>query len=231
MPDDLHPDFWSTNSLPPPYPGGNRTNYAQSCGSTVATPPLSTNPDTLATEDYLLLVPPIHKNYAVPEIINTIPLVGSTATKSPSQRERQYYPSPRYHPYQRLFLHKGLPTSHRETHSKATTLSGDLCAARPNEDALGYAVRMAARTENAEGSEGTPKLQDGSPETYPYIVICPPLSSLINPITHLSFQEPGCATKFATKFDTPCPSQIFSASGCKLLTIDLTFHPCCFRSV
>lgn len=103
---------------------------------------------------------------------SSMPLsVGSSATKSSSlhsSRERQHYASLRNHPYQRSLSNQGSSTSHRETHSRRTSLSandchcflatvGDLCVARPNEDPLEYASRVAARDAKAQDYEGRSK--------------------------------------------------------------------------
>ena len=108
---------------------------------------------------------------------SSMPLgVGSSATKSSSQlpmREYRHYPSPRHHPYHR---YQGSSTSDRETRSRRNTLLanaeghyfpatvGDLGVARPNEDSLEYAARVAAGGAKAEDDGGTSKFQEGSPE-------------------------------------------------------------------
>jgi hypothetical protein len=139
--------------------------------------------------------------------------VGPSATKSSSEhptRERQNYPSPRHHPYQRLSSYQGSSTSHRETRSRRTNLSandeghyfrttvGDLGVARPNEDSLEYAARLAARAAKAEDDGGTSNSKRAVQKLTPLIVISPFPSSLINPITHLSYHRPEWATKVDT---------------------------------
>lgn len=126
--------------------------------------------------------------------------VGSAPTKTSSRhpmREHQHYLGTRYHPYQRPVSHNGSSTNHRETHSKQTTLSAndschyfqakldDPCVARPNDDTLEYAARMAAREAKAEECAGTSKFQDGAPE--PYTLYS---DFSIPPVTHQPYHPP-----------------------------------------
>ena len=165
--------------------------------------------------------------------------VGSAANKCLSQRpadKRQHFPSSRYHPYQRLPLYKGSPSSGCETPSKETTLStnakyqdfqaqlNDLGIARPNEDPFEYAARLATRGATTEEGEGGSIFQGAFLKLTPYIVICPLLSLPINTTTRFRYQEPGCPTKFDTlallkpsplpfaNCGPPIPSFVFAAS-------------------
>ena len=66
-----HPDLQSINSVSPPYSEWDGTNHTQSLGSTIATSSITKHLDILTTEDRLPFVPPINKNDADPEIVNT----------------------------------------------------------------------------------------------------------------------------------------------------------------
>ena len=161
--------------------------------------------------------------------------VESSTTKSSSQhptRERPQCSSTRYHPYKRLSSYQGSSTSHRETHSRRTNLAGkvechdflatvgDLGIARLNEDPMEYAARMAARVAKAEDDGGTSKSKRAVLKLTPHIVTPFP-SSLINPITHLSYRGPEWATTLPLLKPSPLlfanselsiPSLVFAAA-------------------
>ena len=154
--------------------------------------------------------------------------------------ERPHHPCPRHNPHQCLLLHKGSSTSHHEPNSSQTSPSANedcrrLGVARPNEDSVAYAAKIAR-----EGvGRGKSRIPRWPSETYilkltSYAVSSLPLSSFIGTTTHPNYHKSGyardiqtlvplksCAFRFANK-ESLIPSILFAATAAS--EIDVGSH-------